>query len=93
MELKLARHAFLLAAPFVIAGCSTVQETAGITYPTMEPIGRYASGNFHKGAAEIVAWHKASQSIYVVNASDKTIEALLKNEWVTMYIYPLHSPH
>ncbi|MGI9280744.1 MAG: hypothetical protein ACR2PX_14140 [Endozoicomonas sp.] len=21
------------------------------------------------------------------------IEALLKNEWVTMYIYPLHSPH
>ncbi|WP_062260659.1 choice-of-anchor I family protein [Endozoicomonas arenosclerae] len=76
MEPKLARTCLLLAAPFVIAGCSTVQETAEINHPTMEPIGRYASGNFHKGAAEIVAWHKASQSIYVVNASDKTVDIL-----------------
>ncbi|WP_051786486.1 choice-of-anchor I family protein [Endozoicomonas numazuensis] len=76
MELKLARNVFLLAAPFVLAGCSTVQETTEITHPTMEPIGRYASGSFHKGAAEIVAWHNASQSIYVVNASDKTVDIL-----------------
>ncbi|WP_422410001.1 MULTISPECIES: choice-of-anchor I family protein [unclassified Endozoicomonas] len=76
MELKLARNAITLAAPFILAGCSMVQENVEVSHPTMEPIARYASGSYHKGAAEIVAWHKASQSIYVVNALDKTVDIL-----------------
>lgn len=64
------------SAPLLLAGCMTTYESTEVVHPTMEPIGRYASGSFHKGASEIVAWHKASKTIFVVNASDKTVDIL-----------------
>ena len=65
-----------LAASTLLTGCSMPQKNADINHPSMEPIGRFASGSYFQGAAEIVAWHKSSQSIYVVNASAGTVDIL-----------------
>ena len=39
-------------------------------------IGRYDSGIFDEGAAEITAYDAASQSLYVINGAEKTIDVL-----------------
>ncbi|MGI2029935.1 MULTISPECIES: choice-of-anchor I family protein [unclassified Endozoicomonas] len=75
MKIPFSRTAPLLAA-LIISGCTLDMQSASVTHPDMQPVGRYASGTFFEGAAEIVSWHKTSQSIFVVNAGEKTIDIL-----------------
>ena len=42
----------------------------------LNQIGRYDSGIFDEGAAEITAYDSESQSLFVINAADKTIDVL-----------------
>lgn len=65
-----------IATSILLTGCSMSQQSADINHSSMELIGRFASGSYFQGASEIVAWHKYSQSIYVVNASAGTIDIL-----------------
>lgn len=58
--------------------------TAGAALPaaaqegalTLTPISTYTTGVFDEGAAEIVAFDPATQSLFVVNGGDKTIDVL-----------------
>ncbi len=75
MTLTFKRITPVLAA-LIISGCTMDTKTASIEHPNMQPVGRYASGTFFDGAAEIVGWHKISQSIFVVNAGEKTVDIL-----------------
>jgi len=43
---------------------------------TLEPIGTYASGTFDEGAAEIIAYHAGTQTLYVVDGNEGTIDRL-----------------
>ncbi|MFO7631298.1 MAG: esterase-like activity of phytase family protein, partial [Caldilinea sp.] len=43
---------------------------------TISPLGTYSTGLIDASAAEIVAYHPASQRAYVVNGGDKTIDIL-----------------
>jgi hypothetical protein len=43
---------------------------------TLTLLGTYATGAFDEGAAEIVAYHPASQTLYVVNGNDDTVDLL-----------------
>ena len=65
-----------LLSAILMTGCVSTSQIAKIEHPDMQPVGRYASGIFHDGAAEIVSWHKNSQSIFVVNSGDKTVDIL-----------------
>ncbi len=42
----------------------------------LTPIGRYTTGSFDKGAAEIPAYDPISQRLFVVNAEDVTVDVL-----------------
>ncbi|MDZ4769290.1 MAG: choice-of-anchor I family protein [Chloroflexota bacterium] len=42
----------------------------------LEPIGTYATGAFDEGAAEIVAYHAATQTLFVVDGSNDAIDLL-----------------
>ena len=64
----------LLAA--VLAGCAQKHSAVSVQHPDMQPVGRYASGIYHDGAAEIVGWHSGSRSVFVVNSGNKTIDIL-----------------
>lgn len=75
MNILCSRTIPLLAA-IIISGCTLDMQSASVTHPDMQPVGRYASGTFFQSAAEIVGWHKTSQSIFVVNAGKKTIDIL-----------------
>ncbi len=39
-------------------------------------VGRYATGAYGEGAAEIVQYHKASQTVFVVNGADNRVDML-----------------
>ncbi|MFZ5697953.1 MAG: choice-of-anchor I family protein [Pseudomonadota bacterium] len=78
--MRLSRHPFALAiACTLIAGCdeTTTQIT---TYESFEIraslVGRYASGVFDAGAAEILSFHPASRRAFVVNAAAGTVDVL-----------------
>lgn len=43
---------------------------------TISPLGTYSTGQIDAAAAEIVAYHAATQRAYVVNGGDKTIDIL-----------------
>ncbi|MBN2163102.1 MAG: choice-of-anchor I family protein [Pontiellaceae bacterium] len=43
---------------------------------SLNPLGTYASGIFDEGAAEIVAYDKASQRLFVSNANENTLDVL-----------------
>ena len=88
MKPQIFKASVLLSA-MVMAGCVSTQNTATITHPDMQPVGRYASGIFHDGAAEIVGWHKGSQSIFVVNSGTKTVDILNASELTSQ---PLSNP-
>ncbi|MTI12474.1 alkaline phosphatase [Sansalvadorimonas verongulae] len=67
----------LLIGTAGIAGCTTQQGVTHINKPAdLTPVGRYASGQYHVSAAEIVAWHSRSQSVFVVNAASGTVDRL-----------------
>lgn len=64
--------AFTLSAVFGGISPSTTHAAAsGLT-----PVGRYSSGAFDAGAAEIVAYDKLSQRLFVVNASAAKVDVL-----------------
>ena len=75
MKHQVLKAGVLLSA-VVMTGCVSTQQAAMITHPDMLPVGRYASGIFHDGAAEIVGWHKSSQSIFVVNSGERTVDII-----------------
>ena len=50
--------------------------TIPATKPVMNLVARYESGQFDESAAEIVAFHKNSQRVYVVNAQSKSVDIL-----------------
>ncbi len=52
---------------------AAAQDTPALT---LEPLGTYATGVFDEGAAEIVAYHAASRTLYVVNGASDTIDLL-----------------
>ncbi|AMO58506.1 hypothetical protein GZ77_18680 [Endozoicomonas montiporae] len=71
----------LMALAAILAGCASdhrinTRQSVMIKHPDMQPVGRYASGMYHEGAAEILGWHSGSQSVFVVNSSNKTIDIL-----------------
>ena len=70
------RKATVLTLVITLAGCASNQQTAKIDHPDMYPVGRYASGVYHNGAAEITGWHNNSKSIFVVNSGQQTIDIL-----------------
>jgi hypothetical protein len=43
---------------------------------TITPLSTYATGAFDEGAAEIVAYHAGTQTLFVVNGNDDTIDRL-----------------
>ncbi|WP_067584607.1 choice-of-anchor I family protein [Endozoicomonas ascidiicola] len=65
-----------LVTALALSGCAVDRQSASIDHPEIQPVGRYASGTFFDGAAEIVDWHNASQSIFIVNAGDKSVDIL-----------------
>ncbi|WP_281645748.1 choice-of-anchor I family protein [Parendozoicomonas sp. Alg238-R29] len=66
-----------LTLTLLVAGCSAHQKVTEKSSPAdLKPIGRYVSGQYHKGAAEIVAWHASSQSVFVVNSASGTVDIL-----------------
>ncbi|UYM13885.1 choice-of-anchor I family protein [Endozoicomonas euniceicola] len=65
-----------LALTTVLTGCAPKHQRETARHPDMQPVGRYASGIFHDGAAEIIGWHSGSQSVFVINSGSKTIDIL-----------------
>ncbi|CAM3773576.1 choice-of-anchor I family protein [Parendozoicomonas haliclonae] len=74
--------AVAITSASILSGCaqlglSTDNQASTVSAPAdMTIVGRYASGQYHEGAAEIVAWHGASQSVFVVNAASGTVDQL-----------------
>ena len=67
----------LLVATAGLTGCTGQQQVTYANKPVdLTPIGRYASGKHHVSAAEIVAWHGGSQSVFVVNAASGSVDQL-----------------
>lgn len=52
----------------------------GVAGLRLEQVGRYESGAFDEGAAEIVAHDPASQRVFVVNANEATVDVLDIND-------------
>jgi len=52
---------------------AAAQDTPALT---LELLGTYSTGVFDEGAAEIVAYHAASRTLYVVNGDSDTIDLL-----------------
>ena len=78
---KLTGTLLALGAAVFLSACSSNNtasrsEAVESQSANMTLVGRYASGQYHKGAAEIVAWHGASQSVFVVNAASGTVDSL-----------------
>lgn len=80
-----------LVVPFVLAGCGNGSDGAdGSLGPTgvagvdginsrnghLVQIGRYESGIFDEGGAEIVAFDKSTDKLFVVNSGDNTIDVI-----------------
>lgn len=64
----------LLAAAIMAITCSAdAKQPKNIT---LEQIGRFETGVFGESAAEIVAYDRESEQLYVVNAKDKTVDIL-----------------
>lgn len=83
--MRFALHPLAAAlAIVVLAGCEDTTETTNVTdvttYESFEIraslAGRYASGVFDGGAAEIVSFHPASARAFVVNAAAGTVDVL-----------------
>ena len=66
----------VLGVAIVLSGCAGHQQTASVEPADLTLIGRYASGLYHQGAAEIVAWHGNSHSVFVVNSASGTVDRL-----------------
>ena len=76
IESQLTVAAVTLSA-LLVSGCaSDSHKTAHAPAADMKLIGRYVSGLYHDGAAEIVAWHAGSQSVFVVNSASGTVDSL-----------------
>ncbi len=67
-----------ITASILVTGCTTHGEmNAKADKPaSMKLIGRHASNIYFDGAAEIVGWHRGSNSILVVNAGRGTVDVL-----------------
>lgn len=76
-----------LSAAVMLTGCTSAPEADVAVnseisalpevQPSMTMIGRYAEGQkLKKSMAEIVTYHKASQSILVINAHESTVDVL-----------------
>jgi hypothetical protein len=75
------RKIFLIAAclaSVAVTGLTWRQASAQETSPTVtiSPLGTYSAGQIDAAAAEIVAFHAATQRVYVVNGGDKTLDIL-----------------
>src|SRR5690606_34614288 len=83
------KHLISRSAPLVLtlalAACGGDSNSGGnggaVVVPTPDNItlsyvGRYSSGQFEVSAAEITAWHPASQRAFVVNALAGAVDVL-----------------
>ena len=69
-----AALAVALLAPAMVAPAARAQD---VVQPiTISPLGSYATGQIDAAAAEIVAYHTATQRAYVVNGGNKTLDIL-----------------
>ncbi len=78
-----ASAALLFAASCVVApGASAAVVPSPITYPaagsalSLTALGSYETGQFDESAAEIVAYHAATQRLFVVNAQAAVVDVL-----------------
>lgn len=63
-----------LASLMLVSSRAQAQED--VPAITLSPLGAYANGILGESAAEIVAYHAATQRAYVVNGGDKTLDIL-----------------
>ena len=68
-----------LATQFVVLPIYEQLAQPATSKPNLQLVGRYTTGVFDEGAAEIVAYHSKSQQIFVVNSNDKTVDVLATN--------------
>jgi hypothetical protein len=64
----------LLAAAIMAITCSA--HAKPVKNITLEQIGRFETGVYAEGAAEIVAYDRDTEQLYVINASAKTVDVL-----------------
>lgn len=77
MQKRLALVTMLLLVFALLVPVSAQEGAPEMTAAlTLAPLGTYATGVFDEGAAEIVAYDAASQTVYVVNGDGDTIDLL-----------------
>ena len=63
-------------AALAVASFVMPLQAAQIKDVTLKQVGRYATGEYDDGAAEIVAYDPATARMFVINASANTIDIL-----------------
>jgi hypothetical protein len=63
-------------AAIAVAAVVTPVHAAKVKDVTLNQVGRYTTGVFDDAAAEIVAYDPATESLFVINASDNTVDIL-----------------
>lgn len=71
-----AAAAVVLCSTLATALIPALASAASLETISLKRIGRYSTGIFDGGAAEIPAYHAASRQLFVVNATDSSIDVL-----------------
>ncbi len=74
MRNRIALSALLIVLLAALVAPAAAQEDTGTLTQTV--LGTYETGAFDEGAAEIAAYHAPTQTLYVVNGNDDTIDLI-----------------